>query len=173
MCQSDADMVRNWRDGERRRAIAINNTYQLAPWADVLYACDLRWWDRYFEDASSRCRGEFWCHHQKAESKYGLNRWKPERTGGNSGYQALRLAIDHFGAGSVILLGYDMQGSHWHGEHKGFPNPTADNFRQWVGWLRHYAAETDAEIINASRETAVDCFPQMPLEDALSDRVAT
>jgi len=169
MCQPDADLVRDWRDGETRFAIAINNTYQLAPWADILYACDLRWWDRYHEDAAKRCAGEFWCYDETAAARYGLRPWKPAQTGGNSGYQALRLAVDHFEAERVILLGYDMQGSHWHGDHKGFPNPTQNNFRQWIGWLRRYAAETDAEIINASRETAVDAFPRLDLGVALAD----
>ena len=29
----------------RAKVIAINNAYQLAPWSDVLYACDGAWWD--------------------------------------------------------------------------------------------------------------------------------
>src|SRR4051812_2852413 len=28
----------------RARVIAINDAYRLAPWADVLYACDAKWW---------------------------------------------------------------------------------------------------------------------------------
>ncbi|HCZ48509.1 MAG TPA: hypothetical protein DCZ11_05850, partial [Gammaproteobacteria bacterium] len=38
--------------------------------------------------------------------------------GGNSGYQALNLAV-LLGAERVILLGYDMHGGHWHGRHGG------------------------------------------------------
>src|SRR3546814_7286157 len=42
-------------------AIVTNNTWQLAPWADVLYAGDYQWWKRYGEEctfAGSRWRSE-------------------------------------------------------------------------------------------------------------------
>jgi hypothetical protein len=40
LCPSDVDRVRG-----RARVIAVNDGYRLAPWADVLYACDRRWVD--------------------------------------------------------------------------------------------------------------------------------
>lgn len=173
LCREDVDVVRQWRDGVSRRVISVNNCYQLAPWADLIYACDERWWDRYHDDVAANCRGEFWTYYEATAKRYGLRQWQPERTGGNSGYQAIRLAVDHYGADRLILLGFDMQGGHWHGQHGGdFPNPDKSNFKQWIGWLDRYAKETMAEIINASRETAVHCFPRMSLEDALSDRLA-
>ena len=31
----------------KTRSIAINDAWRLAPWADVLYACDGRWWRKH------------------------------------------------------------------------------------------------------------------------------
>lgn len=168
MCQADADLIREWRDGITRRVIVINNTYQLAPWADVLYACDLRWWNKYYKEAKKKCAGQFWTYNQDAAVNYKINRWTPKPTGGNSGYQALRLAVDHFKANRVILVGFDMQGGHWHPQHGDhWPNPKEENLRQWRAWLAKYQPE-NVEIINATRETALTCYPQKQLEKVLT-----
>jgi len=169
MCKEDADTVKEWRDGETRKAIAINNTYQLAPWADIIYACDMRWWDKYHDRVMAATDAEYWCYHDNCHKKYGFNQYPFKVTGGNGGYQALRLAVAHFKASRVVLLGFDMQGGHWHGQHPaGFPNPTGHNFKIWIGWLQRLAVEfSGVEIINASRETALDCFPRLDLKSAL------
>ena len=39
LTQADVDYVRG-----KARVIVVNNGYLLAPWADVLYAADARWW---------------------------------------------------------------------------------------------------------------------------------
>ena len=31
----------------RARVIAINDAWRVAPWADVLYGCDGRWWRKH------------------------------------------------------------------------------------------------------------------------------
>ena len=168
MCQADADLVRDWRN-DTRKAIAINNTYQLAPWADVIYGCDDRWWKRYHEDVFARCPGEKWAYQDGPCKKYGCHKARLRSTGGNSGYQSVRLAITEFKAKRIILLGFDLKSpGHWHPEHHGFPNPTESNIKQWRGHLRLMGLEfPEVEIINCTRETALDCFPRMPLEDAL------
>ena len=42
LTQEDVDYCRG-----RGRIYAVNDVYRLAPWADVLFACDLAWWKRY------------------------------------------------------------------------------------------------------------------------------
>lgn len=86
----------------------------------------------------------------------------------NSGLRAIELAIG-FGAARVLLLGYDCSvtsGTHWHGDHKLTKNPDA---KRCAEWQRHFAMldPKQAEIINCSRETALNCFPRMTLEKAL------
>lgn len=68
MCAKDAELVKRWRDGESRKAIAINTTYRLAPWADLIYACDHCWWKFYIDEVRQHCSGEFWCYEEEAEA---------------------------------------------------------------------------------------------------------
>jgi len=84
---------------------------------------------------------------------------------GNSGYQALNLAYI-LGAGKIILLGFDMSGSHFFGEH---PEPlkVTSPFKQFVNGFR--TITKPVEIINCSRQTKIDCFPRKNLEDVLNE----
>ena len=163
----------------------------MAPHADVLYACDARWWNHHGEDVCRSFGGERWTH-QNADTPDGdqiaaAKRWKlnmmPGRSnpglgrdvmhfGDNSGYQAINLAY-LWGAGRIILLGYDMQRTggraHFFGDHPGKLNSGTDytgfapNFRQLAADLR---AE-GVEVINCTRETALNCFPRAALADVL------
>ena len=105
--------------------IAINDTYKLAPEADMLYACDAKWWNtnpdalafggmKVTLDASLSARGVKLLHDS------GTSGFDPNpanlRTGHNSGFQALHLAV-HAGASRILLLGFDMRGKHWFGDH--------------------------------------------------------
>ena len=108
--------------------------------------------------------------------RQGLSKkWPVLCWGGNSGYQAINL-VYLLGYKQIILLGYDMQEqkgrSHWHKDHA-FPkatNPAEATFKTWRADFKILAKaieKTDASVINATRSTALDCFPKMPLEDAL------
>lgn len=133
------------------------------------------------------CDGaEFWTCNSMAAKVFHLNYIESEpggglskrpntiRQGGNSGYQALALAI-HFGAARVILLGYDMQFAkdgkrHWHPDHTGkLHNPMSTQMRAWPVQYAELAKATPVPIINASRATALKCFPRMTIEEALID----
>jgi len=155
----------------------------MAPWADVLYACDLRWWDAYGTEAAAFA-GERWTCDRAAAAKHGAQ-WidscddaglclKPGRihTGSNSGYQAIGLAHE-WGARRVVLLGYDMQrtggASHWHGDHAaGLPN--LGHLPSWIRRMAVLAADLrtqGVDVVNASAETALTCFERKPLRAAL------
>lgn len=102
------------------------------------------------------------------EDKPGLGR-KSLHMGKNSGYQAINFAY-LMGATRIILLGYDMQGgSHFFGRHP-------KELRQQPDFKRHTAAfrtihpdEYGIEIYNCTRETALDAFPVVPLEEVCED----
>lgn len=126
------------------RVIAINDSWRIAPWADVLYFCDHQWWQR--QRAMNR-RTEygstysfhdmiykgFWvtvapsfADHPQVRTltltgQLGLET-DPRylKHGSNSGYQAIGLAY-HYGAKKIILMGYDMRcdggKTHWHNDH--------------------------------------------------------
>ncbi|TNE75541.1 MAG: hypothetical protein EP334_10005 [Gammaproteobacteria bacterium] len=89
--------------------------------------------------------------------------------GANSGYQAINLAY-HFGARTILLLGFDMQGvgTHWFGKHDAPGLSAGTDYATLVNAFRTIKPERHGiEIINCSRRTALDCFPRMDLHEAL------
>lgn len=87
--------------------------------------------------------------------------------GGNSGHQAVHLAYN-WGAEVIILLGYDYGGEgHWFGKH---PQPL-DGGTAFAGWIKHMGHLARAleakgvQVINCSRETALQCFPRMNIDE--------
>lgn len=165
----------------RAVVIAINDAYRLAPWADVLYACDGKWWGWHPEALAFR------------GAKYALDRYaqrfagvavlkntgtkglerdpKGLRTGRNSGYQAINLAV-HFGAARIILLGYDLgpdhKGrTHWFGDHPDRVVSPYRLMRQEFLTLVAPLKEAAVEVVNCSRRTALEAFPVKPLEEIL------
>lgn len=162
----------------------MNATFRLAPWADVLYAADERFWDTYADEIFPHFQGECWSVSEGAQKKFGTywirhcrnNGFSTEpdtiNGGGNSGYQGIHLAAT-FGAKKIVLLGFDMQRTfgreHWHGKHKG----KLPNGQGFVGWIRQMAPlakdlkAMGVEVINCSRQTALHCFPEATLAETL------
>jgi hypothetical protein len=158
--------------------IVINDNYLVAPWADILYACDLKWWD--WHKGVPDFAGERWTQDADAARKYGLSYVRGKggkglstdtgtiHTGSNSGYQAINLAY-LFGARRVILTGYDMKvgpngAAHWFGNH---PDNIVSNHSGWLAGFKTIVDQRLVEVINCTRDTALTCFPQMSIEEAL------
>lgn len=184
-----AEQVRQWRvlspEG-RRRVIAINTTYLRAPWADVLYACDLDWWEHYeaklaagewkpFEQQrwtqDIRAAERFGCRYIESVARPGLGRTPGLiHQGGNGAYQVINLAY-HAGARRIVTLGLDLHGQHWHGAH---PTPLT-NPRDYLFemWKRNFAQlatdlrEEGVHVINCSPGSALKAFPTGDLEAVL------
>jgi len=171
--------------------IAVNDSWRLAPHADHLYACDARWWQTHGEQVVREFRGKRWTHQNldcadkeqtDAAAKFGIELVVGKAGNGlgdpvmhfgdNSGYQAINLAY-LWGANRIILLGYDMQRtggkSHFFGDHPPGLNVGSD----YSDWCRKFDKLADdlkakgVEVINCSRDTALQCFPRMPLADVL------
>jgi hypothetical protein len=89
-------------------------------------------------------------------------------SGGNSGFQALNLAVQ-FGAKRVILIGFDMtdaSGVHWYGRNS-WPqanNPMEHNFKRWIA---AFETVSGVEVVNASPDSALQCFPKTSIAEAL------
>lgn len=154
--------------------IVVNDAWQLAPWADVLYAADAKWWRANPEALAfagtkvcaqpNRPTGVEYMRHS------GQIGFDPDpmyvRTGGNSGYQAVHVAI-HTGAERILLLGFDMHGTHYFGPHtKGLKNTPPSDHARWAnlfpGLIGH-----GAEIVNCTPGSAIECFPCMSIAEAL------
>ena len=98
---------------------ACNNAIELAPDAELLYACNLKWWDHYYPEVRDLpC--EKWTTDITAAGRYDLS-WIAEKNlpglsqdkgyihhGHGSGYSLVSMAYRN-GADRIVLLGYDMK----------------------------------------------------------------
>jgi len=133
---------------------------------------DRPWWELHRERVALEFKGEKFSTNP-LPTKFGVTKLGTAKfkAYGNSGAAAISLAA-FGGAKREIMLGFDCQKTdgkaHWHGDHPaGLGNCAAIN--RWLPKFREMAHELKhVEIINASRQTALDCFPRMSLEQALS-----
>lgn len=167
------------------RCIAVNEGYRLAGWADVLYGCDGRWWQvrqgvkgfvglkisqdlravRQFKDI----RKVDVVH----KDEILVERKGQIGSGGNSGFQAINLAVQ-FGATRIVLVGFDMRidrGIHWHGPHPNhLNNPRATNVERWRRAIDGAAGQLMALgviVVNASQVSELTGYPKMSLLEAV------
>lgn len=128
---------------------------------------DRVWWRQYLEEARQSFTGQLVA---PVAGIHGVCRAKfPQQL--NSGAGAIALAAQ-LGARRIVLLGYDAQktggAAHWHEDHPaGLGN--AGSVGKWPRQFAELAKSlAGVEIINASRETALTCWPRMTLEEALT-----
>lgn len=190
MTQKVADLVR----ASGCRAIAVNNQGiafgdkpAMAPWADILYASDSKWWHNYAEEvaafqgrkvtiaASGGVDPNLITPDIYVMGHGGVNGFDERpthlRTGSNSGFAAVHLAV-HLGARRILLCGFDMKAGnkeHWFGDHywrKGYRS----RYDLFINSFKRAAEDfkARAEVINCTPGSALKCFPFMDLKEALS-----
>ena len=172
LTKTDIEYVR----GKVQGVIAINDAYKWALWADVLYGCDAKWWR--WQKGARAFAGLKYTLQKEATQFPGvqlLRQTGPDgleldptgvRTGRNSGYQAINLAV-HLGAARIVLLGYDMHGDHCFGRHPDGSRPPFGLCRPKFKTLVAPLKAAGVSIVNCTRVTALDAFPRMTLEQAL------
>lgn len=176
----------------KARVIAVNNSWRLAPWADALYGCDFAWWKSQSgvpefaglkisqtDGWDQKCRQTYpavrlvQCDraYDRREELLprGMTGW-----GGNSGFQALSLAVQ-FGAKRIALVGFDMRadhGLHWHGKHpKPLNNPQPHHTPRWrevIDGAAPTLRQLDVTVVNCSPVSALTAYPKMTLQEALA-----
>jgi len=173
--------------------ITVNNSFQLAPWCDIVFACDIKWWYQYYKQVCDTCfDADLWTikgvgehfgkktkiHEPKINEigftrNIGLEQDKVSH-GGNSGYIAVNLAY-MMGAKKIVLVGYDHQHTngqtHWHGDHdKKVFTKNADDTDRWLRNFRVLATELNKkgiDVVNCSIETAINSCRRGILEEEL------
>jgi hypothetical protein len=179
LTQTDVDACRG------RRVIAVKDAIRLAPWADALYFAGVgvgTWWTTY-RDLIRSFDGLKFTLEPKAEAlapvlrNTGMLGLETDPTGlrhgRNSGYQAVNVAV-HFGARRIVLLGFDMQRddkqrSHFFGEHAYQTVPSHyDMFTRCFDSMIEPLQALGVEVLNATRATALRCFPCVDLTEALA-----
>lgn len=165
---------------------AVNDAYRLAPWADHLFACDYSWWQAKIDDVQATFTGRCWSI-SAACQQWGVNEVRSLGPGcglpdqglyhaGHSGQMAISLAILH-GYRSIVLLGFDHSRSssgatHFHGGHADRLHRAKVPYDKWItcaDTFSRHAHDAGIRIVNASRETALTCYPRMTIEEALND----
>lgn len=178
LTQEDVDYVRG-----KAKVIAISDAILMAPWADVLYSCDAKWWRHPSKHFGLKWDGLKVGLHSNIEFEkvnvlqYTTHSGFDERpthlaTGHNSGYQALHLAV-HFGAKHIILLGYDMGAAggktHFFGAHPDNleSNSPYKKFCSAFETLKEPLDNMGVTVVNCTRKSALKCFTKLPLRVAL------
>lgn len=164
------------------RVIAINNAILHAPWADVYYASDRKWWDWHPDIARQTWPAYKYGLQPSIRQRYplvtvlqrtGLGgvELAPSglKSGGHSGYAAINLAV-HFGAKNIVLLGYDLGPSpdgrhHFDLEHPDRSHPRYEYRREVYASLVGPLADLGIEIVNASGSTTIPSLPRAHLDD--------
>lgn len=171
---------------DRAKFIAVNNSWKLCPWADVLYGCDFLWWKAHggvpefsglkvsIDARCQRLRGIRVVRRKNADKndiefrERGLIAW-----GGNGGFQALNVAVQCWPR-KIVLVGFDMRldfGAHWHGKHPDNRNPEERQVRRWREVFDNAARDLRREgvtVINASQVSALTAYPKMSFEEAIA-----
>jgi hypothetical protein len=172
--------------------IAVNDAYRRLPFAEILYACDARWWQVH--KGCPDFQGERWSSHGIAArirhndkggiaERYGVKLVAGEdregfsidpdviHYGSNSGFQAVNLAM-LMGARRIVLVGFDMhagKGLHFFGNH---PAPLR-NTNDYANFIQRFARAAqklpdDIQIVNATQGSALTCFKRLSIDDALA-----
>lgn len=167
----DCELVR--RSGHP--VVVTNTTFRWCPWADALFGFDLQWWRRYHDEVRTTFAGRLFSASLVA-ANYGAEVpvGQPWFTAfKNSGACAASLAIGG-GASRLVLLGYDAARgargeTHCHGDHpRGLNN--VESIADWPRQFRLLAKHAErhgVDVLNASRRTALTCFPAAELGAAL------
>lgn len=171
----------------KAKFIVINNSWQLAPWADILFGCDFSWWKfaggcPEFKGLKMTVEAQVAKHYpdvkvvkcRKPDDRIVLDELGTVGWGGNSGFHCLNLAVQ-FGCSKVLLVGMDMtiaHGVHWHGKHPPhMNNPTNGNIARWARAVDAAAApirQRGVKVFNCSDVSVLSNYPKLPFEKALT-----
>lgn len=180
--QENVDLLRG-----RCRVVVVNNNHELAPWADLLYAADEKWWEMYptwrqFVGLKVTASAKAAAAHKlklvlladpegyEESSRITMKEFGAVSRGGNSAFQAVNLACQ-FGATRMIWLGFDFFGTHWHENHPGRTGrPYPATLRRWAKTLDAQAdilRSLNVDVANCSENSALKAYTKMSVAEAL------
>lgn len=178
--QADLELLKG------RTTIVLNSVHRHAPWATVHLFADKRWWRREcikhrkelkaFEGLRVTTR-----HSNESTVRYPVVHlargwWKARhrtpvgrtRNGHTIVCPAIQLAYVR-GAARVVLVGVDNGGGHFHEEHP-WPRTLPDYWERKADVLQRLALNLAGhmDVINCSPVSTLDCWPRMPLAEAIA-----
>jgi hypothetical protein len=175
---------------DRMRVVAVNTSWELVPWADVLYACDFNWWQVHrgapdfhgLKITADKIAMDYFPRLVRIEVKsvqIGNDAWDDRplfdhlgqvASGANGGYQMLNL-VAQLGATGIALIGCDLHGEHWHGRHP--PPCTNPMERYFVRWrlafdnAATHLAERGSDVVNCSPVSTLKAYPVLTVDEMI------
>lgn len=170
------------------RVLTINTSYQLAPWADAMYACDGNWWRKYhaqvaefsglkitYDESSAKQFGlkllRLEDQKSKSADQFQFDEVGKVGRGGFGGFHAVNL-VAQFGANPIGVIGFDFQGDHWHGLHpQGLSNPRPQTLDKWAKIFDAQKPILDAAgiaLYNLSKESRAVKYPRCSVDEFIS-----
>lgn len=174
--------------GRRVRVAVVNDAYQRAPWADLHYFADHKWWDWHKGKAEFQAfQGErctIWgtgnqiddarIHFLRNAGGDGIST-KPGMisTGTHSGHQIINI-VALAGVSTILLLGYDArrgaQGEHhYFGQHPDKTEAPYAHMRQSARSAAPVLKALGIRVVNCTPGSAIDAFERGTLESLLPD----
>lgn len=154
---SDVEYVRLAKvSGAIHGVIAISNVgLDFAPWADYLVSSDQAWW--IANPTAVLFQGRKFCRHQLRDTE----QYICNVNGANSGLMGMFIALDIAKADKIILLGFDMKGTHYFGAHpSGLKNTTEKRFKEHIEQFRRFPK---MDVVNCTPDSALEIFPKAEL----------
>lgn len=156
------DCVREMHDAQRCRVVVVSDAYLRIPDAEALVSNDYAWW-REHPQAMHFAGRKFCAHHCNGTER--LPATREFSSGTNSGLQGMRVARDYLNATKIVLLGFDMHGTHYFGKHpEPLRNTTPDRFRRHLAQFKVWSG---AEVINCTPNSALKQFAMGDLHEVL------
>lgn len=174
----------------KAKFIVINNSRELVPWADVLFASDADWWNinegaqnftglKLTMDFSiTRDHGNVHLIHiSKIHPNITVDRPGYVGIGLNSGFYAINLAVQFGPPKKIILCGYDMNmihGTHWHGRHP-VNNPDSHKLGRWSKIIDKQSKilirDFKVQVINTCPTSSLKNYPKMSVAEAFNLKI--
>lgn len=156
-------------DGRLDGVIAVSDVGLLkAPWADALVSFDSNWWMAHPEALEFRGK-KFSARGYRGTLKVDIKK-NGLFSGINSGLYAMFIARDVFNAKDLVLLGFDMHGTHFFGPHTAKVNGkvlTNTGRNRFNIHKSQFSKFKGCGAINCSPGTALDTFPKAKLRDTI------
>lgn len=167
--QADVDRVQRAREDKLIAGVAAvsNVGIDLAPWADCLISHDSCWWRAH--PKSHKFAGEMVCSNWQPPG--GIQYRGHDINGCNSGRMAMQYVWKKKEADKIILLGFDMHGTHYFGKHTDsrLRNTSPQRFSIHIMQFNDWRGPP---VINCTPGSALKKFPFKPLEECLIDLAA-
>lgn len=170
-----------------KHVIAVNMSYKLGPWVDIMFFGDPSFWTRFnkelvlFKGLRVTCADTLQEDSRVKSVKRGRAGKNPFGIStdpstvcwnNNSGASAINLAV-LLGAKRIILLGFDMnldaeKNQHWHKFYSGAPKTIGSTFRKHLAGFPAISVDLKAlgiDCINANPLSAIGDFSKVNYKD--------